>query len=172
MNGWTVLIAAHAVAATLALVLGGYVVLRRTKGDVLHKRVGRVWVVTMYWVSFSSFGIQRLDPGHFSFIHLLSIWTIISLTIALWAVRTGRIDVHRGFMIGTYCGLVGAGIAASAFPQRLIPQTAMHEPGALAGALVAVVVLAVGIIGALRPQRTTTDLNTSPLPMASKAAST
>ncbi|MBV9292082.1 MAG: hypothetical protein JO222_06495, partial [Frankiales bacterium] len=86
-TGWTVLIALHAAGATLALVLGGWLVRRRRKGDLLHRRIGRIWMVDMYWVSFSSFGIKRLSPGHFSFIHLLSIWTIISLTMAIAAAR-------------------------------------------------------------------------------------
>jgi len=130
-EGWTVLIAAHAAGATLAMLLGGYLVLRRRKGDLLHRRVGRIWFVTMYWVAFSSFGIKRLTPGHFSWIHGLSAWTVISLTIAIWAAATHRIDLHRGFVVGSYFGLVGAGIAATAFPQRLVPQTVVHHPVAL-----------------------------------------
>lgn len=128
MDGWTVLIAAHAVGATLALLLGGYLVVRRRKGDLLHRRVGRVWFATMYWVAFSSFGIKRLDPGHFSWIHGLSAWTIVSLSVALWAATTHRVHVHRGFVVGSYFGLVGAGVAAMAFPQRLVPQTTVHHP--------------------------------------------
>ena len=128
MDRWNLLIAAHAIGATLALMLGGYVVLRRPTGDLRHRRLGRVWVLTMYWVAFSSFGIQQLTPGHFSWIHGLSAWTIVSLTISVWAARTGRIRTHRQYMVGTYLGLVGAGIAAGAFPVRLVPQTLMHAP--------------------------------------------
>src|SRR3954447_17899618 len=130
-EGWTVLIALHAAGATLAVLLGAYVVLRRRKGDLLHRRVGRVWLVDMYWVAFSSFGIQRLPPGHFSWIHGLSAWTIVSLTVALWAAATHRIALHRQFVVGSYLGLVGAGIAAVAFPQRLVPQTVVHHPVAM-----------------------------------------
>ena len=127
-DSWTVLIAAHAIGATLAVVLGAYVVLRRRKGDLLHRRVGRIWMVDMYWVSFSSFGIQRLSPGHFTWIHALSVWTIFSLTMAIWAAATHRIAQHRQWVVGTYLGLLGAGIAAVAFPQRLVPQTVVHHP--------------------------------------------
>ncbi len=62
-ESWTVLIALHAAGATVALLLGGWLVARRRKGDLLHRRVGRVWMADMYWVAFSSFGIQRLHPG-------------------------------------------------------------------------------------------------------------
>src|SRR3954467_3230068 len=109
---WTVLIAAHAVGATLAVVLGGYLVLRRRKGDLLHRRVGRVWMVDMYWVTFSSFGIKELTPGHFSWIHGLSLWTIFSLSMAIWAARRHNMQQHRAWVVGTYFGLLGAGVAA------------------------------------------------------------
>jgi uncharacterized membrane protein len=145
---WTLLIGLHAAGATLAVVLGVYLVARRRKGDLLHRRIGRVWMADMYWVAFSSFGIKRLSPGHFTWIHGLSAWTVISLTVAIRAAVTHRIQVHRGFVVGTYMGLVGAGLAAVAFPTRLVPQTAVHAPWALLAAVVAVTALAVGVIQA------------------------
>jgi uncharacterized membrane protein len=146
MEGWTVLVAAHAAGATLAVLLGGYNLWLSHKGDVLHRRVGRIWFVTMYWVSFSSFGIKRLHPGHFSWIHGLSAWTIVSLTVALWAAMTHRVDLHKGFVAGSYFGLLGAGIAAMAFPSRLVPQTAMHAPFTLLVALAALTALAYVVV--------------------------
>lgn len=140
---WTLLIALHAAGATLAAVLGGFQLLRRRKGDLLHRRVGRIWMADMYWVCFSSFGIQRLDPGHFSWIHGLSLWTILSLTVAVVAARRGNIREHRQWVMGSYLGLLAAGVAAVAFPRRLVPQTAMHAPWALVGGLLGVTALAV-----------------------------
>ena len=128
MDGWTLLIAAHAIGATFALLLGAHVVLRRRKGDLLHRRLGMIWVAAMYWVAVSSFGIQELSPGHFTWIHGLSAWTIVSLTVAVWAAMTHRVRMHRQFVVGSYFGLVGAGLASMAFPVRLIPQTLIHEP--------------------------------------------
>ena len=148
MDGWTLLIAAHAAGATLALMLGGYVVLRRRKGDPLHRRLGVVWVLTMYWVAFSSFGIQELSPGHFTWIHALSAWTIVSLTIAVWAAVKGRRRLHRQYVVGSYLGLVGAGIAAVAFPVRLVPQTLVHHPLVAVVALTATALVTLGIIAA------------------------
>lgn len=146
MEGWTVLVAAHAAGATLAALLGGYNLWLSRKGDLLHRRVGRIWFVTMYWVAFSSFGIKRLHPGHFSWIHGLSAWTLVSLTVALWAAMTHRVDLHKGFVAGSYFGLLGAGIAAMAFPQRLVPQTAMHAPLSLLAALAGLTALAYGVV--------------------------
>ncbi|MDX6200306.1 MAG: hypothetical protein QOJ79_3457 [Actinomycetota bacterium] len=146
MDRWNLLIAAHAVGATLALLLGGYVVVRRPKGDRLHRRLGRIWVATMYWVALSSFGIKQLTPGHFSWIHALSAWTIVSLTVAIWAARTGRVRTHRQYVVGSYFGLVGAGVAAAAFPVRLVPQTLIHAPVLFFAVLANIALIAVGIV--------------------------
>jgi uncharacterized membrane protein len=146
-ESWTVLIALHAAGATLAVVLGGYLVfLRKRKGDLLHRRVGRIWMVDMYWVSFSSFGIKRVIPGHFSPIHLLSVWTIISLTLAIRAARRHDVRRHRGWVVGTYFGLLGAGVAAVAFPVRLLPQTAIHYPVWLLLALLGITAVAAVVV--------------------------
>src|SRR5438445_6439446 len=117
---WTLLIALHAAGATLAVFLGGFQLLRRRKGDLLHRRIGRLWMADMYWVTLSSFGIKRLDPGHFSWIHGLSAWTILSLSLAIWSARRGNIRAHVAWAAGSYLGLVGAGIAAIAIPSRLV----------------------------------------------------
>jgi uncharacterized membrane protein len=157
--GWTVLLALHAVGATVAVILGAYLVLRRRKGDLLHRRLGRFWMADMYWVALSSFGIKRLTPGHFSWIHGLSAWTIVSLTMAIWAAKTHRVQTHRAWVVGTYFGLVGAGLAAVAFPVRLVPQTAVHRPTWLLAGLFAAALVAAGAIELTA--RTTTQTSRS-----------
>jgi uncharacterized membrane protein len=144
------LIAAHATGATLALLLGAYNLRHRPKGDRTHRLVGRVWVVAMYWTVLSSFWIKELHPGHFSWIHGLSVFTFCTLTIGLWAARTGRIEHHRGFMTGSYFGLLGAFAGAVTVPVRRIPQLAVHHPVALAAASALCVLAAAAIVRACR----------------------
>lgn len=147
----SLLIAVHAAAATFALLLGAVVITHRPRGDRAHRRLGRVWFAAMYFVVLSSFGIKQLTPGHFSWIHGLSIFTFCTLTLALYGERTGYVKLHRGNAVGSYFGLVGAGVAASAFPIRAVPQLAMRRPFVLAGAFLviagAVTILSLLVIG-------------------------
>ena len=146
----TPLIAAHAAGAALALVLGAWQLIRRPRGDRAHRRVGRVWVVAMYWTVLSSFFITELEPGHFSWIHGLSALTFVTLTAGTWAAVLGRIAVHRQFMTGSYLGLLGAFAGAVAVPSRDIPQLLVHRPVVFAAAVVAVTVASATVVALCR----------------------
>lgn len=147
-------IPAHAAVATIALTLGAYNLLRKRKGDRSHRVVGRVWVITMYATIISSFFIRELRPGQFSWIHGLSVFTFITLTIALWAAMTGRVSTHRNFMTGSYLGLVGAFAGAVAVPVRYLPRHIAERPAEVALALFGCVVVVLLVIRASRADRT------------------
>lgn len=146
----TPLIAVHAIGAFLALLLGAVNLSARPKGGPSHRVIGRVWVVSMYWTVLSSFFIRELNPGGFSWIHGLSMFTLVTLTIGLWAAVTRRIETHRHFMRGSYFGTVGAFIGATVVPQRDIPQLVVHHPMLLSVAALGVVTLAWGIVASAR----------------------
>lgn len=114
----TPIVTLHLVLALVALLLG-LVMLLREKGTRSHRALGRVWVGAMLVVAITSFWIRDINDGGMSAIHLLSLWTLVALAVALWAIRTRRRNTHRGFMIGTYLGLVGAGIG-TLLPGRII----------------------------------------------------
>jgi hypothetical protein len=99
----------------------------------------------MYFTVLSSFGIKRLPPGHFSWIHGLSLFTFATLTLALYGARTHNVALHRGNVVGSYFGLVGAGVAASAFPVRAVPQLALHHPVVLAAAVLTIAAAVGGV---------------------------
>lgn len=108
------MIAVHIALALLSVLLG-VVVLSRKKGTASHRRLGRIWATSMVLVALSSFWIFEIRRGAGpSWIHLLSIWTLISLACAIYLIRRGNVRAHRGFMIGTFLGLLGAGVAALA----------------------------------------------------------
>jgi uncharacterized membrane protein len=96
--------------------------LLRRKGTASHRLLGRLWVGLMVGVAVSSFWIFEMRQGAGpSWIHLLSVWTLVSLTAAVWFIRRGNVRAHQGFMIGTFAGLLGAGIAAMAPGRTLMP---------------------------------------------------
>ncbi|WP_162908393.1 DUF2306 domain-containing protein [Allorhizocola rhizosphaerae] len=145
-------IPAHAAVASVALMLGAYNLLRPTKGDRQHRLIGRVWVVAMYATILSSFTIREIRPGQFSWIHGLSVFTFVTLTIALWAAFTHRVQTHRRFVTGSYLGLVGAFVGAVAVPVRYLPRTAVERPVEFALALLGCVVAAIAVIQLTKQQ--------------------
>ena len=143
---WSVLLATHAFAAAVALPLGGWQLFFSTKGSQRHRIVGRTWVVLMLYVSFTSFWIKELELGQFCYIHILSVVTIVTVSLGVWAARRGNIDSHRGNMIGSWLGLLGAFIGAVAVPVRHIPQFVVTEPLQAVAALAAVFATTVAIL--------------------------
>lgn len=111
------LIYIHMISALIGVLLGGYV-LWNPKGTNKHKILGRYWVASMLVTSLSSFGIRTINPGQFSLIHFLSVFTLFSLISGYLAIRKGHVDRHRSAMRGAYLGLVIAGIFA-AMPGRI-----------------------------------------------------
>ena len=100
-------------AAVVPAMLIGVVQLVRPKGSRPHKLLGWVWVVAMIVAAVSSFWIMEIRKGAgWSAIHLLSVWTLISLSLAIWHIRRGNVRAHKGFMLGTLLGLAGAGVGA------------------------------------------------------------
>ena len=92
----------HAMAAMLAIVIGA-IQFSMKKGGIKHKAFGYIWVSLMLFVSISSFFIHEIKLwGNYSPIHLLSIWTIFSVGLAIYFVRVGNIKRHRQVMIALY----------------------------------------------------------------------
>jgi uncharacterized membrane protein len=145
-SAWTPLVAAHAVTATTGLLLGGYQLTRRVKGDRAHVVLGWTWVAAMTFVATSSFAIRELRHGRLSLLHVLSLVTLASLVLALVAIRRGRVDQHRAAMRGSWFGLVGAFIGAVAVPDRRIPTFVVTQPLGATAAAAAVVGLTCGLV--------------------------
>ena len=114
-------IPSHALAA-LAAVMPGGAQLATSKGTVRHRVSGWIWVSLMAYVAVSSFFISELRLwGAFSPIHLLSVWTLFSLVIAVYHARRGNIRQHKIWMALLY---VGALLIAGLF--TLWPGRVMH----------------------------------------------
>ena len=111
----------HAFAAMAAFVLGS-IQLAAPKGTLPHRTLGWIWVILMLVVAGSSFWIHQIQlVGPWSPIHLLSIFTLIMLPIAVWRARRHRVADHRRIMTMTF---VGALVIAGLF--TLLPGRIMH----------------------------------------------
>lgn len=143
---WEPLIAVHAIAASLSLLFGAFQLLRRTKGGGLHRAIGRIWVGSMYVVIFTSFGIQTLNGG-FSWLHALSVLTLGTVTVGLWAAVRRNIKTHKSFMRGSYFGILGAFGGVVAVPSRRVPQMAAYDLPSLIMWVAGLIVLSFAVIG-------------------------
>ena len=111
----------HAFAAMAAFALG-IVQFAAPKGTLPHRTVGWIWVSLMAVVAASSFWIHEIRLlGPWSPIHLLSIFTLIMLPIAVWRARRHRIADHRRIMTLIF---VGALVIAGLF--TFVPGRIMH----------------------------------------------
>jgi uncharacterized membrane protein len=110
----------HAFAALAAFAIGA-VQLSAPKGTLPHRTVGWLWATLMVVVAVSSFFIHELRVwGPWSPIHLLSVFTLVALPLAVMHARRHRVDRHRHAMIAIFTGaLVIAGIFTFA-PGRIM----------------------------------------------------
>jgi len=101
----------HAFAAMLAFAVG-VVQLAGPKGTLPHRMLGWSWVAAMLVVAGSSFWIHELRVmGPWSPIHLLSIFTLATLPLAVLAARRHRVGWHSIGMVAIFGGgLVVAGL--------------------------------------------------------------
>jgi uncharacterized membrane protein len=112
----------HAFAALGAFALGA-LQLAAPKGTIPHRTIGWIWAGLMLAVVVSSFFIHTIRLwGPFSPIHLLSIFTLAMLPLAVWRARQHDVRKHRRAMLGLFLGaLVIAGIFT------FLPGRIMHE---------------------------------------------
>ena len=110
---------AHITGAVLSFAIGTALLLG-VKGRTFHRVLGYTWVATMSVTAISSFFLTGLNGDSYSFIHLLSGWTVIILAMALAAARRREISKHRKEMTGLFFGgMLIAGLF-SFLPGRLM----------------------------------------------------
>ena len=109
----------HIAAATTAFLIG-LVILFRRKGTGFHKTLGWTWVAAMATTAVSSFFIREVNPGSFSFIHLISGWVVVALPMALVAIRRGNVQMHRRAMTALFTGGLLIAGALAFLPGRLM----------------------------------------------------
>ena len=111
----------HAFAALAAFALGA-VQLIAPKGTIPHRVFGWTWATLMLAVVLSSFFIHTIRLwGPFSPIHLISVFTLVMLPLAVLRARRHDVRQHQRAMTSLFIGaLVIAGIFT------LMPGRIMH----------------------------------------------
>jgi uncharacterized membrane protein len=109
----------HITSALIALGVGT-ALLVGVKGRTFHKTAGWIWIAAMAVLVVSSVFIRNLNPGGFSYFHLLSAWTAVAIPMAVVWVRGGRIARHRRTMTGVFMGGLLIAGAFTFMPGRLM----------------------------------------------------
>lgn len=99
----------HTVMSLIALITGT-IVLTKTKGTAAHKRVGRIYAISMLMVCITAFMIYRLHNA-FGILHFFAIISTVTLILGMLPMylKTHKkpIIVHLSYMywsvIGLYC---------------------------------------------------------------------
>jgi uncharacterized membrane protein len=96
------IIQAHAYAAFAAIGLGAAQLIA-PKGTLPHRAMGFGWAAIVLAVVGTSFFIHTIRTfGPFSPIHLLSLFTLFIVPLAVWAARRHQVATHRRAMLWTY----------------------------------------------------------------------
>jgi uncharacterized membrane protein len=111
---FTPVVLIHLLAASAAVLVGGLMFALK-KGTTQHRILGRTWMLLMLITVLVSFGIKT--HGHYSWIHLLSVWFLVVMGMALFSIYRHNVLAHRTWMTGAYIGLVVAGVF-TLLPQR------------------------------------------------------
>lgn len=115
----------HAFAAAAAFATGA-LQLTLPKGTPRHRMLGSAWVALMLVVAGSAFFIHELRIwGRWSPIHLLALYTLVTVPLALWQAHTHKVQAHGRSMRGLFLfALVVAG-AFTFTPGRIMHTVVM-----------------------------------------------
>jgi uncharacterized membrane protein len=117
----------HAFAAMAAFGLG-VVQLAAPKGTLPHRTVGWIWVTLMLIVSVSAFFVHQIRLwGPWSPIHLLAIFTLIMLPLAVLAAHRHAVVRHRNAMLGLFFGALLVAGLFTFIPGRIMHAVAFGE---------------------------------------------
>lgn len=117
------LVLVHLSAASSAVVLGASQLVLAKRG-IRHRSVGYGWMLAMAVTALSSFGLKSSVGwswlGGFSWIHGLSLFTLVAIVMATVSAIRRDFPAHRSWVLRTYAGLVIAGVAAFLVPGRAL----------------------------------------------------
>ena len=113
----------HLATVLPCFLIGAWLLLRR-KGTTVHKRLGRVYAMLIFFTALVTF-LMPAEVGprllnHFGFIHLFSVLVVVSVPMALYNIRHGNVAAHRFHMVGVYAGGILIAGTFALMPGRLL----------------------------------------------------
>jgi uncharacterized membrane protein len=94
--------------------------LLRRRGDGAHRALGWIWALSLFSTALISFGIRDINDGGFSFVHIFSIVTIVTVPMLVLAARHQRIARHRGAVRGLVTGALLTAGYFTLIPSRML----------------------------------------------------
>jgi len=99
----------HLATIMVALTLTPFMLLRR-HGTPIHRLLGKVWVAAMLATAAISLFVRYSNPGHFSIIHILSLFVLVMAPRVWLTARAHDLAGHRRTVRGLVTGaLIVAG---------------------------------------------------------------
>jgi uncharacterized membrane protein len=109
----------HLATVMLPLAITPVQLLRR-RGDPAHRMLGWIWALSLFGTALVSFGIRDINGGGFSFIHIFSIITVITVPLLVLAARHHRIARHRGAVRALVTGALLTAGYFTLIPNRML----------------------------------------------------
>ena len=94
---------AHILTILVALALTPVMMLRR-RGDRPHRALGWIWASALFLTALISFWVRGINPGGFSWIHVLSLLTVGQVPLIVLYARRHDWKRHRSAVRGMVTG--------------------------------------------------------------------
>jgi uncharacterized membrane protein len=102
----------------------GTILLFLKKGTVLHRKLGKIYMLIMLITATITLGMPaQVGPrflDHFGWIHSFSFLTLYTVPTAYFAIRKGRVKAHQRKMILLYFGAIIIAGGFTFFPGRYL----------------------------------------------------
>ncbi len=99
----------HLATVVPCFFIGAFLLLRK-KGGLLHKRLGKIYMVLMLITATITLFMQaQVGPkflNHFGWIHSFSFLTIATVPLAYYRIKQGNVVAHKRALISLYVGAI------------------------------------------------------------------
>ncbi len=99
----------HLATVVPCFFIGAFLLLRK-KGGLLHKRLGKIYMVLMLITAtitlFMQAQVGSKFLNHFGWIHSFSFLTIATVPLAYYRIKQGNVVAHKRALISLYVGAI------------------------------------------------------------------